>query len=143
MAVLPGEGAFIASASASSGTFTSFAQVLSITPPGGIVASVETTTLSDTAKTFRPGVIPDSGECAMRIQYDPNLAGHQSLTTLITTPVTRWFRVSYASGHATPSRDTFQAFLTEFSPDALEDETNQEADVTMKITGSVSRTSGS
>lgn len=123
-------------------SYTTLAQVLSIDPPGGTVAEVETTHLNSTAKSFRPSLIPEVGEVAFRIEYDPNDAGHQELAELAAAPATKFWKITYPDGEDTPANDVFQGFLTEFDPDGMEVETNMEADVTIRVTGPVTRNPG-
>ncbi len=142
MGVLANEGTrlFI---SDNGSSYTEVAQVKRIKSAGGKVPEVETTVLTSAGKSYRPGRIPEAGEVTFTFQRDPNLTGHQTLVALLNTPATKFWRVTYNDGLATNAKDEFQGFLTEGDPNDAEDESNHEWDVTMRITGLVTRTAGS
>lgn len=143
MSVIPSEGTTFGFADVQGGPFTVVAEVTAVTPVGGEVPSVPTTKLTATAKTFRPGKIPDFGEVELTINYDPNDSTHQSLVALLATPETKWFQITYNDGSATTSADeVFEGFITSFSPESQEDETNVVRTITIKVTGAPVRTAG-
>jgi hypothetical protein len=139
---IPAENTVLSISDSALTTFTQIANILDVEPPGGVVASVSTTGLNSATKTSRPGKIPDSGSIAFRIAYNPNQATHQTLTGLLAVPAIRKFKVVYNDGDTTPANDQFLGYITEFKPDKAEDEKNIEADLTVVITGAVTRTPG-
>lgn len=139
---IPAEGTTLGY-SATDSSYTTIGNIIAITPPGPSVPSVEKTKLTSTAKEFRPGKIPDFGEMSFRIQYDPNDTDHRALYALLATPVTKYWLITYNDGMAaTSARDKFQGFITGFEPSELADESNVEADLTIKVTGVVTSTAG-
>jgi hypothetical protein len=142
MALVPSEGTLLKLESATPGTFDTVAQVMSIGGPGSEVASVPTTTLTSTRKTFRAGKIPDEGEVTFHLQTDPILAGYIALYTHHYAGTTKNWQIINNDGNATPAKQAFAGFITKIDEGDKADETNVEADVTIKITGSVTRTPG-
>jgi len=124
-------------------TYTDIGEVFSITPPGGTRASVNRTALTDLAKKFRGGQIPDYGEVSFSIYYDPNDPDHQNVASLFDSGETRNFRVTYVTGNTSEdANDTFDAFITGITPGAAADEVDITWDLTLKITGAVTRNAG-
>lgn len=123
MAVIPAEGTTVTIA----GTEL---EVLSVQPPGGRVAEVETTNLSNTDKTFRPSQIGEAGEVTLTVQYDPAVHGALLTKTVVACSV------NYPGGAA----DSFQGFVTALDPDEAGQDSNHEASITIRITGAVTRT---
>lgn len=125
-------------------SYTPFAQVLSTKPPGGEVEPIETWNLSSKVKTYRPGLITEPGDVTFRVQWDPNDPTHVLLESWVVTPAIQQFQVVYnddkTNTHAT---DTFTGFVTKFEPSDLEGNKNNEADITIKISGQIQRTQGS
>lgn len=115
--------------------YTSIAQVMTITPPPLMMGTKENTNLDDSCKQT-DGTIPDPGETAMHIQFDPAGATHALLVTL------------FASGSHEPWRILFndQGIGTSASSTAwigwvkglvigeINVEGNVEADVTIQNT---------
>lgn len=142
MAVIPAEGTTIAVESVTPGTYTTIGQVESITPPSTTVAEVPTTTLTSTRKQYRAGKIPDSGTLQFRIQYDPNDTVHQDLEDYLNAGTTKNWQLTYVDGMVEPANEEFAGFITNFEKSALEDETNATADLTIRVTGVVTRNPG-
>lgn len=145
MAVIPAEGTIIASGTTVNGSFTNFAQVISVTPPGGKVNVVDTTTLTGTVKTGRPGRMPDPGEAKVKIQYDPNTNAHVTLRGLVYDYAnnTQYYKVTYPDSNTNHATTVFQAILTDVSPNDLADEVNNELDLTFKLIAAPIHTAGS
>jgi hypothetical protein len=142
MATIPAEGSK-AYYSSDGNTYTEITQLISVTPPSLEVPEVETTVLSDTAKSFRPGKITGPGEFAFRIMYDPAVASHTALATLVTTPANRYWKFEYNDTLTNSATDTFQGFITGWEPGDAEDEANIEVDITVRINGATTRNAGS
>lgn len=144
--VVPSEGVVLAYCATQGGTYTQIAQILSVTPPGGAVTAVKKTHLGDTAQKFRAGKIPNPGELAFEVEYDPSEASHTFLTGLLVsgaqdTPY--WWKITYPDSKATHALANFQAILTAFTPGAMTEEENLTAQVSLQVTGPVTRTAGS
>lgn len=136
--VLGGAGCTIAQESATPGTYTTIAEVVSISPPKISVGSVETTHLSSSRKTFRPTIM-DGGEVSFEIHYDPDETTHSALTTLATATAANQaaknWRITFTD--ATPATYTFSAFVTGFEVGQVGVEENITATITMKVSGAV------
>ena len=104
--------------------------VLSISPVSVSVATIDSTDLDSTWRTFIGG-IKDGGECSFEIAYDPSGTDHQALETDI---VGASKAVSIAWSDSTTC--TFSAIITSFSPTASLDD-KLTCSIGMKITGAV------
>lgn len=125
---------------------TAIGQVLSITPPGPGTEAVETTHLTSTAHTRRPGQIPDYGEFELKIEVNPADAGYVALQAIFTvTPIVKKATViTYGGdGKTTHGHDNFDAVYTKVTFDALEENTNLVATVAGSVDGVVTSTAGS
>ena len=141
--VLPGEHTKLQWKVAS--TYVDVAQLLAVKFPGGAVESVSTTGLAAAAKTYRPGLIPEVGEVTFKINFDPNHTDHRSLASRVVTPAIDDWKIIYVDGNTTPANDQFFGFITKFELNEVEGESsvNVEADITIQVTGIVTRTAGS
>jgi predicted secreted protein len=104
--------------------------VLSISPVTVSVATIDSTDLDSTWRTFIGG-IKDGGECTFEIAYDPSGTDHQALETDIDGAAKS---VSIAWSDSTTC--TFSAIITSWSPTAAIDD-KLTCSVGMKITGAV------
>lgn len=137
------EGTTLSYGDASSGPWTVVAEVMSIKPPGLSREAVPTTNLSSTYKSYRAGKIPgfDSLECG--VQYDRAAASHAALDTLAASGAQKWWKIDYVGdGLSNPADDVFSGFITSWSPNEGEDEKNWEYDLTIQVTGVVTKTAG-
>jgi hypothetical protein len=134
MAINVGQGTIL---SATISTLTAIAQVLDIDGPGVKVGTKSTVNLASTIQTFR-AQLPDPGELTFTIQYDPANTTHQFLTTAAMTwpqqPVVWSITFNTTSGSHGAS---FSAIVTDFKPKGMNEEDNLEADVTLKLTGTI------
>jgi len=104
--------------------------VVSIAAASISVATIDSTDLDSTWRTFIGG-IKDGGECSFEIAYDPSDTAHQALETDIDGASKA---VSIAWSDSTTM--TFSAIITSFSPSAALDD-KLTCSVGMKITGAV------
>ena len=140
--VIAGEGTILSYSSDGGTTYTDIAQLLSITPPGISRGSVKKTSLGDSAQRFRGGKIPDYGEATFSIEYDT--AVHSALVALVESSAALDWKISFnGDEYTTHGLATFTAFISDFKPSELADETNSEADLTLKVDGAVVWTAGS
>jgi hypothetical protein len=120
-----------------SSTLTAIAQVLEIEGPEVDVGSKETTNLGNTVKTFR-AQLPDAGTVSLSIQYDPADTTHTALTTAVMSwpqaAVTWNIQFNTTAG---TDKAVFTAFLTKFKPKGMNSEDNLEADIELKLTGTI------
>lgn len=135
MAYTPGKGTRLKLSIAS--VFTDVAQCVGITPPSMTMGSTETTHLLSSWREYMAN-IPDGGEVAVSIEYDPSGATHQQLFTSFTTGITEAWKVVFAdAGNAEVS---FSGFITNFEWDETQVDGVVTASITIKITGAVSIT---
>jgi hypothetical protein len=141
----PTEGTTIAYAAAEAGPFTLLGGVESVTPPAPKATAVKTTLLTDTVQKYRAGRQPEAGEAKFRVQFDPSFSQHVELRRLPLQPAEnkRFWRITYADDFTTHATDTFQAIVTEVSPNDSEEENNQTIELTLQITGDINSTAGS
>jgi hypothetical protein len=137
MAIVVAEGTLLKVEIAS--TLTTVAQLVTMEYSGIEVVSVPTTGLATTtAKTFRPGALPDSGELTFNLFYDPADTVHANILTNTKAPAVRNWSVTYTdTGGAV---DTFAGFVTSFAINGFEQESNVGATITIKITGATTLT---
>lgn len=140
--VRPGEGTLLQLQIST--TYTNIGRVLSVGGPKPKVPSIDTTVLTSTRREKRPSQIPDSGQCTVRIQYDPNDATvHQLLLTQMEAGTVSSWKVVYNTANTTTNaNEVFSAFITDFTGNDKEVDTNVEADLTLEITGAITRTAG-
>jgi len=112
------------------GGTTTVANVLSITPASVSVATIDSTDMDATWRTFIGG-LKDGGEASFEISYDPSAATHTAIESAIDgaakSIVVTW------SDSTTMS---FSAIITGFSPSAAIDD-KLTASVSMKVTSTV------
>ena len=112
---------------------TAIAQVVSLGDITHLVSEVETTHLGSSAKTYRPGAIPEFGTISFSVLYDSGDTGHREMRGLMASPEVRQMKIILSDS----SNLTFNGFLTEFTLGGFEDESNVTCDVTVRITGVV------
>lgn len=139
---IPSEGTTL-SFSEDGQDFTEVAEIVSCGIPGGTVPVVSKTKLTSNYQEKRPGLIPDLGQIAFRLQFDPNENVHQELRSFFLGSSILHWKIEYNDGFDVPASDTFMGFMVEWAFDDAEDESNIEADVTIEITGGVSSSAGS
>jgi hypothetical protein len=115
--------------------YTLVGQVTSFSGPSWQVASIETTTLDDTAKQYRPG-ITDSGEMSFELNFDPSNTAQTAVKGFIESPQVVSWQVTFPT---TPDATTFtfDGFPTAFEVSGGGPEELITASLTIKITGSV------
>jgi predicted secreted protein len=116
--------------------FTTIAMVKDIKGPGRSLGTEEVTNQSSTAAEFVAGV-PDSGEVAFDMNYDPADTGHQGLITDMTSRTLRNFKIVFPDTGS--AEYAFAAFVTKFETD-MKVKGALTASVTLKISGAVTFT---
>lgn len=141
--VIPSEGTYLMMGDgASPEVFTEILQVTKIKPPGSVIPKVDTTTLRAARKTSRPGKIGDTDDVTFTYQHDPSNAQHIAIRALSFVGVTKNWRLVYNDGNTTPAKDNFSGFVTHWAGSDAEDEKNNEAEVTIAVTGGVAPVAG-
>jgi predicted secreted protein len=111
-------------------------QIISITGPSVSVATIETTDLQDTAKTFIAGMY-DGGEVAIEVSYDPDTASspdsnHTDMTADILAGQAGYWKVEWSDGNYVHG----SGIITSFSSTASIDD-KLTASFTIKVSGAV------
>ncbi len=114
-------------------TYTVIAQLKDVSF-GWEVGTVETTNLSSSSKEYLE-TIPGGSELSATIQYDPDEATHQTLTGLINSPATAFWKVTTTD--ATPATYSFAGILTKFDISGMESESVVEASISIQPTGAL------
>ena len=109
---------------------TAIGNLLSVSPTSLSVATIDSTSMGDSWRTFIGG-LKDGGECSFEISYDPSLASHTSLEGYIDGD--NYVILITWSDETTC---TFNAIITSFSPSAAIDD-KLTCSVGLKITGAV------
>jgi hypothetical protein len=90
-------------------TLTPVAQIIEFSQSGAESETYDATTLDTTGagKEYAPTGYSEGGTFDFSLFYDPNLAGHQAITDLITTPATcAWSIVFVDAGTTTSTFDS-------------------------------------
>ncbi|WP_165073318.1 phage tail tube protein [Paludisphaera rhizosphaerae] len=119
-------------------TYTKIPQVLSIGKPPKTVDAVEDTDLDSLAKEFSPG-LTDNGELTIEMRFDPQDVTHQYLEDLADDPVITGFQIRIPT-LPDATLYTFQGFPTNFDNPAGGNSDPLTANLNMKVTGVVTRT---
>ncbi len=132
-----GQGTIIARADpGATPTFVTIAEIKSISGPGGASTTLDTTTLSSTAKEFVPG-LKDNGEVSLSVNFVPGDAGQQQMIDDQENLTMAVYRITYADKKPTGGTTaTFNAYVTNFSPSIGVDALST-ADVSLRVSGGV------
>lgn len=101
--------------------------------PSNTVGSVEKTKLASATKEYRPG-LPDPGTLSFDLQYDPADAEAVYLRGLLSAPAIKSWRLTYPT-LPKATYDTFDGFLTAFTPSGGAADEIIMASVEIKLTG--------
>jgi len=118
---------------ASPEVYTTIADVISISGPGGSSAVIDTTDLSSTAKEKRMG-LPDEGQVTLEINYIPANVQHALLRSTRAAQTLVNFRITFTDSPMTTW--TFAANVLGFSISNAVDAVTT-ASVTLEVTGSI------
>lgn len=114
------------------GSLTTLGEVISVTPFGANVGTVEATHLTSTSG-FREHIptLSDMGEGAVTINFDPGSATDSLVRTAITDRLVRTFKVTY------PDASTFacECFVTSWEIGEVTPDGKMEASLGVKFTG--------
>lgn len=119
--------------SASPEVYTSIADVISISGPGGSAQVIDTTDMSSTAKEKRMG-LPDEGQVTLEINYIPANVQHALLRSKRAAQVLVNFRITFTDSPNTTW--TFAANVLGFSINNAVDAVTT-ASVTLEVSGSI------
>jgi Lambda phage tail tube protein, TTP len=124
--------------------YTALAQLVNFDEGGRAIAPIDTTTLTATVKTSIPSIL-DNGELTFTVYDVPGESTGAQLVTLTATPEVCAWQIQYPDGSSptTGTTDAFSAFLTNYAPKGFAVDGTPTVDVTIKITGAITRTAGS
>lgn len=115
------------------GTYTTIPGCRNITGPSGGAQPFEVTDHDSTAKEYLVD-LPDEGEITATLNWDPDETLHIQLWTDRAGQTVRKYRLRWGS-MSTPKATTFDAYVTNLSPDADAQGAALGASLTLKITG--------
>ena len=135
MTYAPGAGTLLKMKIAT--VYTTVAQITKLTPPSSEMGTVETTIISDSAKTFL-ATIRDSGEVTFTVEWDSADATHAALWTAHRAGTLTDFEVLFADVGATTVE--FHAIVTKFPWDEISNEIVVTIPITLKLSGDITIT---
>jgi hypothetical protein len=134
MATLESQGATLAiSVGTSPTSFTTIANVIDISGPGGSASVIDITNLASVAREKRMG-LPDEGQVTFNVQLDPDNATHQAVRDARKNRTECQFRVTLTD--STPTTLTFNGFVLNFSVSLAVDDVVK-ASITIEVNGAV------
>lgn len=124
-------------------TFSPVATLQETSGPSESVAKIDTTYLSAEIKTYIPS-IPDPGEVSFTIFAVYGDAAFIALAALVAAPqVASWqLQANDGTSPTTGSTATFRGFLTKFDEKDYKIDGTPVADITLQVSGTVTRTPG-
>ena len=117
-----------------SGSEAAVGQVVSVSGPSLSVATIDTTDIAGTSKTFIAGMV-DGGEISLEVSYDPATAAtnHAVMTTaLLAGTATDGWKITWSDG----ANVSALGIVTSFSASASIDD-KVTASFSIKVTGAV------
>lgn len=141
MAKLKGEGTRLqlGSGTPPTLTFADISPVVSIEGNEVTAEDVDRTDLLSTMKEFRPSSIPDPGEMSLTLLFDPQDTNHQALQDDAYSPTVRTWRLVYNNGTTTRPHDEFSGYIKSFKTTGIEQDSDLQAEISIKITGTITR----
>jgi hypothetical protein len=144
---LPGKGTQLLMSIASASAYVAVAQRVELKAPSVKVGIRKTTDLDSTYED-KEATIPDLGQLAGTLFYDPNDTMHALFRSRVVTPlgpgVADLFKIIYADSHATSSaQEVVKGILTEFTPTGIKYDDTLQAEFTIELSKSYSFTAGS
>jgi hypothetical protein len=134
MATLESQGATLAiSVGTSPTSFTTIANVIDVSGPGGSASVIDITNLASVAREKRMG-LPDEGQVTFNVQLDPDNATHQAVRDARKNRTECQFRVTLTD--STPTTLTFNGFVLNFSVSLAVDDVVK-ASITIEVNGAV------
>lgn len=127
----------------SASVYTNIAQLVEFEESGISIDPIETTLLASTIKTYIAG-IPDPGEITLTVYNVPGDAGVAALKGLANTGTTCSWQVQYPDGSSptTGTTETFSGFVMNFGAKGFTVNDTPTAEVTIKISGLITTTTG-
>jgi hypothetical protein len=134
MATLESQGATLAiSVGTSPTSFTTIANVIDVSGPGGSASVIDITNLASVAREKRMG-LPDEGQVTFNVQLDPDNATHQAVRDARKNRTECQFRLTLTD--STPTTLTFNGFVLNFSVSLAVDDVVKAA-ITIEVNGAV------
>jgi hypothetical protein len=134
MATLESQGATLAiSVGTSPTSFTTIANVIDVSGPGGSASVIDITNLASVAREKRMG-LPDEGQVTFNVQLDPDNATHQAVRDARKNRTECQFRITLTD--STPTTLIFNGFVLNFSVSLAVDDVVK-ASITIEVNGAV------
>jgi hypothetical protein len=134
MATLESQGATLAiSVGTSPTSFTTIANVIDVSGPGGSASVIDITNLASVAREKRMG-LPDEGQVTFNVQLDPDNATHQAVRDARKNRTECQFRITLTD--STPTTLIFNGFVLNFSVSLAVDDVVKAA-ITIEVNGAV------
>ena len=120
---------------ASPEVYTEITGIVSVQGPDGSASEIDTTALSDTAKTYSMG-LPDEGTLTIEAIHDPSNTQHEALRAARAAQTLQNFSLRLSDSPQT--QYNFSAFVPSFSLSAGVDDVVK-ASYTLRISGAVTK----
>jgi hypothetical protein len=140
MAKLKGQGHGLAAEVAS--VYVPIIHRMEIQGPSAEMGETNVTDLDSNVEETLPTIL-NPGELTLKVWYDPNNATHQQLTTDLQAGTVRNYKITHTDSLTTKAKAVFPAFVKSFQPTGMKSGEYLSADVTLKITNTVTFTPGS
>jgi hypothetical protein len=114
-------------------SFSTIANVIDVTGPGGSAAVIDITNLASVAREKRMG-LPDEGQVTFNVQLDPDNTTHQALRDARKNRTECEFRITLTD--STPTTLTWRGFVLNFSITLAVDDVVK-ASITVEVNGAV------
>lgn len=136
MAIAPSEGGVLQMEISS--TFTTIAQIQTITPPARSRNLIDQTGLTDTVEKRRVGVILRSASATLRVWLDTAAATHAAVEAALQDGLTRNFKIIL--NDAGDTEYAFAGFIESITISELAVDTDVSADITIAVNGAITLT---
>jgi hypothetical protein len=137
MSTIEAQGTTLAiSIGTSPSSFTTIANVIDISGPGGSASVIDITNLASVAREKRMG-LPDEGQVTFNVQLDPDNATHQALRDARKNRTECEFRITMTD--STPTVLTWRGFVLNFNISLAVDDVVKAA-ITIEVNGAVNWT---
>lgn len=132
-AAIESQGITLQYSSGSPTSFSTIANVVGFSGPGGSASVIDTTNLSSTAKEKLMG-LPDEGQFTLDLNFDPDSASHQALRAARAARTRTEFKINFTD--TTPTTAIFWGYVLGFQVTGAVDQ-QVKVSVTIEIDGAV------
>lgn len=140
MAKIAGKGTILQAEVSS--VYTTIANRVEISGPSPEMGEFDITDLDSTVVETAATLL-DAGELSLKIWYDPNGATHTRITTDLLAGTERNYKLQFNDGNTTKANAVFEAFVKAFEPNGMKSQEYVGADVTLRLTGTITYNAGS